>query len=79
MKTLHETWCMDLGFPIVGFWCDNGGEFKNSKMEEFVNKLGLKIGFTPSYSPWLKGTNERYHYSCDVVVKKVMEEERRSP
>ena len=51
MKALHETWCMDLGFPTVGFWCDNGGEFRNLKMEEFVNKLRLKIEFTQSYSP----------------------------
>ena len=43
-------------------------------MEEFVNKLGLKIVFTPSYSPW---SNERNHYSCDVIVKKVMEENKK--
>ena len=30
MKALHGTWCMDLGFPTVGFWCNNGGEFRNS-------------------------------------------------
>ena len=23
MKALHGAWCMDLGFPTVGFWCDN--------------------------------------------------------
>ena len=40
IKGLHRAWCMDLGFPTVGFWADNGGEFKNSKMEEFVTKLG---------------------------------------
>ena len=40
MKALHKTSCIDLGFPTVRFWCDNGGEFRNSKMEEFVNKLG---------------------------------------
>ena len=50
MKALHGSWCMDLGFKTVGFWCDNGGEFQNMKMEEFVNKLGLKIDFTPSHS-----------------------------
>ena len=43
VKALHGTWCMDLGFPTVGFWCDNGGEFQNMTMEEFINKLGLKI------------------------------------
>ena len=66
---------MDLGFPTMGFWCDNGGEFRNFKMEEFMNKLGLKIDFTPSHSPWANGVNERNHYSCDVIVQRVMEED----
>ena len=77
MKALHGFWCMDLGFPTVGFWCNNGGEFRNYKMEEFVNKLGLKIEFTPAYSPWSNGTNERNHYSCDIIVRKIMEEDKK--
>ena len=31
MMALHETWCMDLGFPTVRFWCDNGGEFRTQR------------------------------------------------
>ena len=76
IKALHRSWCMDLGYPTVGFWCDNGSEFRNMKMEEFVNKLGLTIEFTLSYSPWSNVVNERNHYSCDVIVKKVMEQDR---
>ena len=52
IKAIHEEWCMDVGFPTVGFWSDNSGEFRNEKMEEFVSKLGLEINFTPSYSAW---------------------------
>ena len=77
MKAIHETCCMDLGFPTVRFWCDNRGEFRYLKMEEFVNKLGLKIEFTPSYSPWSNGVNKRNYYSCDIVVKKFMEEDKK--
>merc|ERR1712055_702511 len=77
IKALHGAWCMDIGYPTTGFWADNSGEFRNAKMEEFVNKLGLKIYFTPSYSPWSNGINERNHYSCDVIVKKVMEEDKK--
>merc|ERR1712030_98948 len=66
-----------MGYRTIGFWSDNSGEFMNAKMEEFVNKLGLKIKFTPSYSPWSNGINERNHYSCDIIVKKVMEENRK--
>ena len=60
IKALHEEWClsMSVGFPTVGFWSDNGGEFMNRRMEEFMNKLGLRISFTPSYSPW---TNSKLH------------------
>ena len=36
---------MDIGFPVVRFWADNGGKFKNYKMEELVNMLGIKIKF----------------------------------
>ena len=47
------------------------------KMEEFVNKLGIKIDFTPAFSPWSNGVNERNHYSCDIIVKKAMEEDKK--
>ena len=44
-------------------------------MEEFVSKLGIKIEFSLSYSPWSNGLNERNHYSADIVVKKLMDED----
>ena len=59
---------------MVGFWADNGGEFRNMKRKEFVNKLGIKFDFTPAFSPWLNGVNETNHYSCDIIVKKAMDE-----
>ena len=74
---LHSGWCLNFGFPTVGFYEDNGGEFRNYKMDEFTNKLGLKIEFVPAYSPWLNGMNERNHYSLDVIVKKLMKEEKK--
>ena len=45
------------------------------KMEEFVNKVGIKINFTPSFSPRSNGVNERNHYSCDIIVKKAKEKD----
>ena len=47
------------------------------KMEEFVNKLGIMIVFTPEFSPWSNGVNERSHYSCNIIVKKAMEEDKK--
>ena len=44
-------WCLRYGYPSIGFYAENGGEFRNYKMKEFVSKLGIKIEFSPSYSP----------------------------
>merc|ERR1712239_51855 len=55
VKALHRGWCLPYGYTTIGFWSDNGGEFGNSKMKEFVSKLGLKIKFTPAYSSWSNG------------------------
>ena len=38
--------------------------------------MGMNIEFTPDISPWSNGENERNHFSCDVIVRKVMEEEK---
>ena len=47
------------GYPYIGLYADNGGEFRNYKMEEFVSKLGIKIELSPSYSPWSNGLNKK--------------------
>ena len=46
-------------------------------MEEFVNKLGILTQFTPAFSPWMNGVNERNHYNCDVIVRKIMDEDKK--
>ena len=33
VKALHRVWCLP-----YGFWSNNGREFRNSKMEEFVGQ-----------------------------------------
>ena len=68
---------MDLGFPTVSFWCDNGGKFHNTKMEKFVNKLDIKIECTLAFSPQSNGVNEKNYYRCDVIVRKIMEEDKK--
>ena len=74
LEKLELMWINIDGFPLVGFYADNGGEFRNYKMEEFVSKIGIKIEFSPSYSPWSNGLNERNHYSADRIVRKLMDE-----
>ena len=46
-------------------------------MEEIVNKLGIKIKLMPAYSPWSNRIDEINHYNCGVIVKKIMEEDKK--
>jgi len=46
-------------------------------MDEFTNKLELRIEFGPAYSPWSNGINERNQHSCDIIVKKIMQEDKK--
>merc|ERR1712112_812755 len=36
LKVLYYQWCCQLGYPSQGFWADNGTEFQNETMIEFV-------------------------------------------
>ena len=46
------------------------------KMDELVSKLGISINYGPAYSPWSNGVNERNHASCDITIKKLMEDKK---
>ena len=74
ITALTDSWVMNVGFPSQGFFADNGGEFANIKLDELTSKLGLKVKFGPSFSPWSNGINERNHASPDTTIKKLIEE-----
>ena len=76
LEALSRIWIREgPGHPSKGWFCDNGGEFRNSKMMEAATKLGLKIFLTAGNSPWSNGKNERNHYSCDITIDKLMSED----
>ena len=50
MNAIVEGWCYNFGYPTSGFFTENGSEFRNFKLAEFVSKMGLKIEFIPAYS-----------------------------
>lgn len=77
LHAITQNWCEKYGYPTEGFWADNGSEFQNKEMESLASAMGITIGFGPTYSPWSNGVNERNHYSADLTVKKVMEENNR--
>ena len=77
VKAIHENWICNFGFPSIRFWADNGTEFVNCNLSELGAKAGFKVQCGPAYSPWSNGTNERNHSSADIIVKKVMEQDRK--
>ena len=69
VNAISECWNLAFGIPGIGYYADNGTEFKNVKMDELVSKLGISISYSPAYSPWSNGINERNHASCDLPIK----------
>ena len=68
---------MSLGYPTVGFSADNCTKFRNEKLEELMSKLGLTIDFGPANSSRSNGINKRNHYSCDMIVSKIMDQDKK--
>ena len=58
IQALMGHWCMSVVFPSYGFYADNGGEFRNFKMHEFVSKIGIKIEFSLFYLLWSNGLKD---------------------
>ena len=74
ISNLQSHWNYGEGFPTRGYWADNGGEFVNKEMEEFMAQLGRNIKFGPAWSPWSNGINERNHASADITIQKLLDE-----
>ena len=76
IQALTDSWCINVGFPLHGFFAANIGEFLNIKLDELTSKLGLTVEFGPAYSPWSNGLNKRNHASADLTIKKLPEEKK---
>ena len=72
VRAIEDGWIFTLGCPSSGFWTDNGKEFVNKDMDDLCDRWRIKINYGAPYSPWSNGTNERNHASCDVVVEKLL-------
>ena len=69
VNAVNESWNLAFGIPGIGYYADNGTEFKNIKIDELVSKLGISISYGPAYSPWSNGINERNNASCDLTIR----------
>jgi transposase InsO family protein len=52
---------------------DNGNEFINQKVEEFLRKFGVKHRLTATYKPRTSGQTERLNAVLGQVVRKIAE------
>merc|ERR1712177_58585 len=76
INAINECWNLPFGIPAVDYYADNGTEFKNVKMDKLISRLGISMSYGPAYSPWSNGINERNHASCDLTIKKLMEDKK---
>ena len=51
IDAINTAWNYNVGYPSVGYFADNGGEFANIKLDKLTSKLGLSVKFGPSNSP----------------------------
>ena len=72
VRAIEDGWIFTLGCPSSGFWTDNGKEFVNKDMDDLCDRWRIKINYGAPYSPWSNGTNKRNQASCDVVVEKLL-------
>ena len=76
LSALNRKWIMEgPGIPSRGIFADNGGEFKNPQMKEAAAKYDISLSLTAARSPWSNGKNEREHYTCDLTIEKLMEDD----
>ena len=46
------------------------------KVDKLIARMGIALRYRPAYSLWLNGINERYCASCDMTIRKWMEEKK---
>ena len=56
---------------------DNGSEFKNLQVEEYLEKEGIKHEFSAPYTPQQNGVVERKNRTLIDMVRRCLENSRR--
>ena len=51
LEAMNSTLNCTVGFPSIGYFANNGGEFSNIKRDELVSKLGWNIQLRAAYYP----------------------------
>jgi IS30 family transposase len=54
--------------------CDNGTEFKNTQVEDYIDEEGIKHEFSASYTPQQSGVAERKNRTLIEVARIMLDE-----
>ena len=57
---------MELAWDIP----EDGGEFLNEKLLDFVAAMNVNIKMTRAEAPWQNGVIEKHHATADIIFKK---------
>jgi len=56
--------------PERYFFSENGGEFVNKLVTNYLQQAGIELKTTGSFSPQQNGVNERNHGAADIMISK---------
>ena len=64
----------EFGLPIKKMKSDNGTEFKNTLVEEFLDEEGIKHEFSTPYTPQQNGVVERKNRTLIDMTRTMLDE-----
>ena len=67
MQATMDSWCMNVGFPTIGFYADNGGEF--FQLSTYLKKKGVRHERSLPRRPATNARAERWHDTIENVVR----------
>ncbi|XP_058798829.1 protein NYNRIN-like [Phymastichus coffea] len=76
IREFHDQIVTRYGAPEV-FLSDNGTEFKNRVVEEYLSRSGISRGLTPIYCPRANPT-ERYNRTLKTMIRSYLEEQHKN-
>jgi transposase InsO family protein len=74
VKTFVRRAQKKFGLPIKKVRSDNGTEFKNAQVEEFLDKEGIKHEFSSPYTPQQNGVVERKNRTLIDMARTMLDE-----
>jgi transposase InsO family protein len=74
VKTFIRRAQMEFGLPIKKVRSDNGSEFRNTYVEEFLDEEGIKHEFLAPYTPQQNGVVERKNRTLIEMARTMLDE-----